>query len=225
MPLYDENSVAAKGGGATPASNHLQRDRAEEIALADIHAAMTQDRVGGGAMKIEVRQHEVVEIIVALHLALVASAERKRDLAIGRRVDLLAVERLEKGDCFRDTFLELRDRRLVVFVARRLNAGEARRTTPRPIRRDLDLTGEIEMSGDRRECSSTAGSIFFAVAKASALSRMADSALRLISKTGSAAWDIANGMAVPLGWRNDDGRDIGVRSTPFFERLCPAMTI
>src|SRR5580704_17608204 len=50
------------------------------------------------------------------------------------------------------------------------------------------------MSGDRRECSSTVGSIFFAMAKASALSRMADSALRLFSKTGSAAWDIENGM-------------------------------
>src|SRR5580704_7720095 len=73
------------------------------------------------------------------------------------------------------------------------------------------------MSGARRERSSTAGSIFFAVAKASALSRMADSALRLISKTGSAAWDIENGMGRSFGWgagsyrhskfKNEDGRD------------------
>src|SRR5580704_8537960 len=71
------------------------------------------------------------------------------------------------------------------------------------------------MSGDRRECSSTVGSIFFAMAKASALSRMADSAVRLISKTGSAAWDIENGMSRSFGlgvgrqitFKNEDGRD------------------
>src|ERR1700732_5060956 len=103
--------MAAKCGGASPTSNHVQRDGTQEIALADIHAAMTQDRVGGGAMEIEVRQHEVVEIIVALHLAFDGATERKRDLAIDRRIDLLAVECLEKGDRFCDALLGLRGRR------------------------------------------------------------------------------------------------------------------
>jgi outer membrane immunogenic protein len=63
-------------------SSHLHRDRPEEVLLADIDAAMTQDRVGRGAMEIEVRQHEVVEVIVALHVTFIGGAERERDLAI-----------------------------------------------------------------------------------------------------------------------------------------------
>ena len=55
------------------------------------------------------------------------------------------------------------------------------------------------MSGASRQCSSTAGSIFFVAAKASALSRMADSALRLISKTGSEACDKDCGMEGSVG--------------------------
>src|SRR5579863_7071744 len=50
------------------------------------------------------------------------------------------------------------------------------------------------MSGDSRERKSTAASNFLAAAWASALSRMADSALRLISKTGSEACDMVSGM-------------------------------
>jgi len=50
------------------------------------------------------------------------------------------------------------------------------------------------MSGASRQPSSTAGSIFFVAAKASALSRTTESALRLISKTGSDACDKDCGM-------------------------------
>jgi dihydrofolate reductase len=63
-------------------SGHLHWDRAQKVALADINAAMTQDRVGGCDVEIEVRQHEMVEVIVALHVALVGRAERERDLTI-----------------------------------------------------------------------------------------------------------------------------------------------
>ena len=38
--------------------------------------------------------------VVALHVALIGRAERKRDLTIGRRIDLLPVERLQIGDRF-----------------------------------------------------------------------------------------------------------------------------
>src|SRR3984893_7151545 len=55
------------------------------------------------------------------------------------------------------------------------------------------------MSGDRREWRSPEGSIFLAAAWASALSRMADSAVRLISKTGREALDIENDMVRILG--------------------------
>src|ERR1700742_2176725 len=64
------------------ASDHLERDAADEIALADIDAATADEAIGGGEMEIEVRQHEVIEIIGALHLTFVGP-ERKGDLALG----------------------------------------------------------------------------------------------------------------------------------------------
>src|SRR5215470_9405438 len=57
------------------------------------------------------------------------------------------------------------------------------------------LTNE-NMSGARRVLSSTDGSIFLAAAKASALSRIADRALRPTSRAGSDARDIENDMRV-----------------------------
>src|SRR3954469_22517173 len=83
---------------ASPVSRHLHGNRTEEILLSDLHTAMTQDRVGGRQVEIYVRQHEVVEIVVALHLPFVGRAKRKRDRAAGRRVDLFRVERLYEGD-------------------------------------------------------------------------------------------------------------------------------
>src|SRR5437899_1555451 len=103
-----------RGGAASPGSSHLHRNRAQEVLLADLHAAMAQDRIGGGEMEIDVRQHEMIEIVVALHVALVGRAERECELTIGGAVDLLGVERLEKGDGLGEARLELIDRRLVV---------------------------------------------------------------------------------------------------------------
>jgi len=80
-------------------------------------------------MEIEVRQQKVIEVVVALHIPGGSGAERKRDLALGRGIDLLAVERLQVGDGLGEARLELGDRRFVVFVARRL--GTARREAPR----------------------------------------------------------------------------------------------
>ena len=76
-------------------------------------------------MEVEVRQQKMVEVVVALHMTLIGRAERERDLTIGRRVHLLAVERLQIGDRSRQPRLELIDRRLIIFVAGRLDAREA----------------------------------------------------------------------------------------------------
>jgi hypothetical protein len=54
------------------------------------------------------------------------------------------------------------------------------------------------MSGASRVRRSTVGSIFLAAAKASALSRRAESALRPVSKTDSDAPDIEKGMGTPV---------------------------
>ena len=49
-------------------------------------------------MEIEVWKHEMVEVVVAFHMAFVGRAKRKRNLTVGCRVDLLQVERFDKGD-------------------------------------------------------------------------------------------------------------------------------
>ena len=62
------------------------------------------------------------------------------------------------------------------------------------------------MSGASRERSSTAASIFLAAAKASALSRMTDSALRPISKAETEAADMDDVMEWSFVVRMDVGQ-------------------
>ena len=77
----------------------------------------------------EVRQQKMVEVVVALHVTLIGRAERESDLTIGRRVDLLAVERLQIGDVLASQRLELIDRRVIIFVApRRPRIASAQRS-------------------------------------------------------------------------------------------------
>src|SRR5690242_3570416 len=71
------------------------------------------------------------------------------------------------------------------------------------------------MSGASRELSSTDGSIFFAVAKACALSRTPDSALRPIVRAGIVAWDIENDMGFSLGLLEVGGAEDGKRARSF----------
>jgi len=61
--------LAEKGRDDAPSSGHPHGDRTQKVALADINAAMAQDRVGGCDVEIEVRQHEMVEVIVATIVA------------------------------------------------------------------------------------------------------------------------------------------------------------
>src|SRR5262249_2043102 len=133
MPGHDEREIKARG------SDHLHGNGAEEVLLADVHAAMTQDRVGRGEVEVDVGQYEVIEIIVALHLALVDGPERKGDLAVARRIDRLGIERLEEADGPGEAVSELRDRRLFVLIARRLDAGEPRPAILGEIRPPLHL--------------------------------------------------------------------------------------
>jgi hypothetical protein len=72
----------------------------QEVLLADLQATMTQNRISGGEMEIEVWKHEMVEVAVAFHMAFVGRAKRKRNLTVGCRVDWLQVERFDKGGCF-----------------------------------------------------------------------------------------------------------------------------
>ena len=103
----------------------------------------------------------MVEVIGALHVTLIGRAERKRDLPIGRSVDLLAVERLQIGYRFCQSGLELIDGRLVIFVAGRLDAREARGAVLSVIRRHLNLTSEIEHVREQTRMKKHCGVDFF----------------------------------------------------------------
>src|SRR6516225_5852645 len=91
------------------ASGCPHRDSAEEIVLADIYAAMTEDVVGGGDVKMEVGHRKMVEIAGACHMTLFR-AKRKSDLTLRGAVDLPGVERLQKGDRLGNACLEVGDR-------------------------------------------------------------------------------------------------------------------
>src|SRR5262249_7222397 len=67
--------------------------------------------------------------------------------AIDRRVDLALVQRLEERDGIGNTRLELIDRRLVVVVSGRLDAGEAGGPVLCLVRRDLGLADPPEQVG------------------------------------------------------------------------------
>ena len=88
---------------------------------------MAQNCIGGCDMEMEVRQQKVDEIIGAVHVTR-GRAERECDLPLGRRIDRLAVERVEIRDRSCQPRLELIDGRLVVFVAG--GATPARRAEP-----------------------------------------------------------------------------------------------
>ena len=55
---------------------------AEEIAFSDLDAGVTQDRVSGRGVEEEIRQHEVIEVVVALHLRFLRP-EWEGDVAVG----------------------------------------------------------------------------------------------------------------------------------------------
>src|SRR5271169_3757468 len=94
----DARHKAGHDGRAMSGSSQPQRNLADEILLADLDAAMAENVVGRRAVEIEIRQHEVVEIVVAFHVALLFRAEREGDFAFGRSVDSLVIESLYEGD-------------------------------------------------------------------------------------------------------------------------------
>src|SRR5262249_54497059 len=93
------------------------RHRAEEVALADLQAALGQDVVGGRRVEIEVGQREAGEIAQALE-GEGLSAGGNLDLAILRAVELVWLEAADEVDCLGHARLELIERGLVVLVFR-----------------------------------------------------------------------------------------------------------
>src|SRR5512134_3227300 len=69
----------------------------DEIALADLHAAVTEDGVGSGDVEEEVRQCVVQKVRLTGH-HLLDPADFELDLARLGAVELLGLERLDEGD-------------------------------------------------------------------------------------------------------------------------------
>src|SRR5690242_20336720 len=80
----DPRAGARASAREQPASRQPDRYLADEVPLADVDPARTQDGVRRSAVEMEVRQHEHVEVVGALHVGLGAWPQREGDLAVAR---------------------------------------------------------------------------------------------------------------------------------------------
>jgi len=97
--------------------------RSHEIALAELDAAMAQDVVGGGGVKIEIRQTEIQQERLSLELAL-SAREFDNDLLVLSTVDLNWLEALDEINGLRDAVLELGEARFIVGKSDEVRVGE-----------------------------------------------------------------------------------------------------
>src|SRR5215510_11247434 len=109
---------------------------------------MAQDVVGGGDVKVEVWQYEVIEVIDTSHVTLDARAKRESDLAVGGLIDVLGVERLHKGHRLGNARLEFGDRLLVVLIGGRVYVSEPGTSVLGRIAGALHLTGQCKHVGE-----------------------------------------------------------------------------
>jgi hypothetical protein len=149
---------AAAGPLSYDVSRDSHRDGAEEVTLADLDATVPENVVGGGQVKVEVRQCEVVEVVDTSHVPLVARAKRESDFTFGSRVDALRVERLYEIDRFCNAIPEFSDRLRIALESWRLETGEPRAAVLGLVASALHLLREC-MLGKRRVLRSTAGSM------------------------------------------------------------------
>src|SRR5579871_3426302 len=119
-------------------------DRAEEVPLPERHAAMTQDVVCRRYEEEEIRQGELLQIVVALQLPVVAAGGPGDDLAL-RAVDLCARQRLHEAQGGFDACLGGSEAGVVRGeIGGGSDAGEAAAGVHGEIRRLTDLAGEAE---------------------------------------------------------------------------------
>src|SRR3981081_1128463 len=90
MPLRPEPALVR--GALEPV------DRAEEVPLSERHAAMTQDVVRRLYKEEEMRQGELLHIVVAFNFPVVAAGSPGDNLVL-RSVDLCASQGLNEAEC------------------------------------------------------------------------------------------------------------------------------
>ena len=76
--------MGADPGAGLPAPEHVEGLEAQEIALPERHAVMTQNRVRGRDVEVEIRQHEAGQVIVtALEMARALASAMSDGAALG----------------------------------------------------------------------------------------------------------------------------------------------
>src|SRR6202035_6047896 len=77
-----------------PRNDDEQSIHPEKIALADFHAVVPENAVGGGGVEVEIREREIVEELLALHGQGIGRADGKGDVACIGVLELRRLERL-----------------------------------------------------------------------------------------------------------------------------------
>lgn len=119
---------------------------ADEILLADGHAVVAQDVVGGGDVKVEVRQAGVVRVVQAGVFALGVAAQDD-DVSGFRAGEFLGGNRGEEVNGLGDAGLVLGHAGFVVLEARHVHVGQAGAHAFGEVAGDLDLPAEREHIG------------------------------------------------------------------------------
>src|SRR5258708_5346562 len=70
----------------------------EKIALADFHAVMAQDAVGGGGVEVEIREREIIDELLSRQRQRVGRPDRKSDITQVGAIELPVLERLHIVD-------------------------------------------------------------------------------------------------------------------------------
>jgi hypothetical protein len=125
VDLHNSKSVRRSGDAHLSSEIH---GRAHEIALAKLDPAMAQDVICCCAVKIEVRQNEILQKPIPCKLALVG-AELERDVLVLGTVDLRRLEGFALFDRFGEARLEFGKAGFRVGHVRHLGAGKGA-TTP-----------------------------------------------------------------------------------------------
>src|SRR5689334_3608751 len=99
-------SAYAPGRPGRPGTvSRLRRHLAEIVALADHHADMADDVVGGRAVELHLQHREMIQVVLRLEIARLA-ADRDRDLRVLLAVELVGPHRLQRGDGLVDARLD-----------------------------------------------------------------------------------------------------------------------
>src|SRR5258708_11969385 len=130
-------------GGSRP----FLTGRAHEIAFADLHPVVAQDRVGRGGVKEEIRQREAGEVIFALEAARFP-AQGDFDVTLFRPIDLAGLELFDVVERFDDACLELVNGRFDVVNFQGIDSRKTRTGILCEIGGDLNLANERKHVGE-----------------------------------------------------------------------------